>query len=121
VSFDDNSEPVKREDGNTTTTGIKNMYKATRGDGCKLTVSLELTAPSTLDLLARLRDRATVAVAFQVGTAVGKTGAFFADYCEVDTLSYGDADGIATVDVTFACVKNPANDTGDNEFEFIMF
>jgi hypothetical protein len=119
VSFDDNSEPVKREDANTATTGIISAYKATRGNGPKLTVSIELPASGTLDLLGSLRTGTTHAINFKVGTAKGKTGMFFVDRGQVESVSYGDSDGIATIDVVFAC-KGAAN-SGDDEFEMIWF
>ncbi len=119
VNFDANGDPVKREDANTATTGIIAMYKADRGDGPKLTVNLELPAIGSLDILADMRGETAVKIAFNVGTTAGKSFAFFADYAQVESITYSDSDGIRTIDVTY--VLTGAANSGDDEYEMIMY
>jgi len=119
VAFDQNSAPVKREDANTATTGIISMYKASRGDGPKLTISLEMPPAATLDILQNLIAETTAAIKFNVGTTKGKAFMFFADYAQVESISYTDTDGIRTIDVVYVCVGSATS--GDDEYEMIWY
>lgn len=119
VTFNQNSEPVKREDANTATTGIISVYKADRGDGPKLTISLEMPPASVYDVITKLTAESTDNIKFNVGDTKGKAFMFFADYAQVESVSYTDTDGIRTFDVTYVCVGSPTG--GDDEYEMIWY
>ena len=120
VSFDSNNEPVKREDANTATTGIKTMYAPTRNDGPKLTITMELTATTVLDLITQMIACTTSAISFRFGTVTGNTFHHFADFCQIDSISLAEGDGIRNVDVTYVQLGN-INASGDDEYESIMY
>lgn len=119
VTFDQNSEPVPRTDANTATTGIIAYYKPSRNDGPKLTVSIELPPAGTINILNQFANETTVACFFNVGTTKGKAFMFFADYLQVETISYTDSDGIRTIDLTYVCVG--AANGADDEYEMIWY
>lgn len=79
-----------------------------------MTMSVEQASLAGIDLFA-LRDAGTtVGLGFQLGTTAGNRPSVVAPAAQITGISFGDDNGVATLDVTFALRR--LADTGDDEW-----
>jgi hypothetical protein len=78
-----------------------------------LQVTVEQTALETVALWNRYGTGDTVRVGIQVGTAAGNRISFVAERAQISDMTPGEAEGLATFDITFQC--RAVSGTGDDE------